>query len=196
MSLKSILFQQYAEAGLNEKLKALQKKYKPKKGRRFNEKNITYEIGVPKAVENSIEFEVSSKIPQDELKGKEGMKEYFEAIKKILLKSGHKPVFVKMENIIWDADKDTEKDRDYVKVNYRVDFEDLYSEEEISKQAEKVRKNPDKYQVPQAQGISTLHGRLLLLAVKENFITKGDETINSFMEANEKIRIKLCKSRK
>lgn len=196
MSFKSILFQQYAEAGLNERLKALQKKYKPKKGRRFNEKNITYEIGVPKAVEDSIEFEVSSKIPQDELKGKEGMKRYFEAVKKLLLKSGHKPVFVKMENIIWDADKDTQKDRDYVKVNYRVDFEDLYSEEEISKQAEKVRKNPDKYQVPQAQGISTLHGRLLLLAVKENFITKGSETINSFMEANEKARMKLCKSRK
>lgn len=196
MKLKSILFQQYAEAGLNEKLKALQKKYKQKKGRRFNESNITYEIGVPMAVENRIEFEVSSKIPQDELKGKEGMKTYFEAVKKLLFESEYKPVFVKMENITWDADKDMVKDRDYVKVNYRVDFEDLYSEEEIIKQAERARKSPDKYHVPQAHGISSLSGRLLLLAVKENFITKGNETINSFMEANKKARMKLCKPRK
>lgn len=196
MSLKNILFQEYAEKGLNEHLKSLQKKYKPKKGRRFNENNITYEIGIPKAADNSLEFEVSSKIPQDELKGKEGMKEYFEATKKLLLKSEHKPVFVKMENITWDADKDTEKDRDYVKVAYRVNFEDLYSEEELVKQAEKVRKNPEKHNLPQIPGINSLQGRLLLLALKGNFIAKGNETITSFMEANDKARMKLCNPRK
>ena len=194
MSFKNILFQQYAEVGLSERLKTLQNKYKPKKGRRFNEKNITYEIGVPKVVENSIEFEVSSKIPQDELKNKEGMKQYFEAVKRLLLKSDYKPVFVKMENIIWDADKETEKNRDYVKVNYRLNFKDLYSEDEIAKQAEKLKKNPDKHNFPQISGITSLQGRLLLLAIKENINKKGNETISSFIEANEKVRTKLCKS--
>ncbi len=195
MSLKNILFQEYAVVGLNEQLKTLQNKYKPKKGRRFNEKNITYEIGVPKAVDGSIEFEVSSKIPQDELSGKEGMKRYFEAVKSSLLKSNYKPVFVKMENIIWDADKDTEKSRDYVKVNYRVDFKDLYSDNEIAKQAEKLKKNPDEYDFPQVPGITSLHGRLLLQAIKENINKKGHESIHSFIETNEKVRTKLCKSR-
>ena len=196
MGLKNILFLEYAVVGLNEQLKTLQNKYKLKKGRRFNDKNITYEIGVPKIIEDNIEFEVSSKIPQDELSSKERMKQYFDAVKGLLLKSNYKPASVKMENIIWDADKETEKNRDYVKVNYRVNFKDLYSEDEIAKQAEKLKKNPDKHNFSQISGITSLQGRLLLLAIKENINKKGNETISSFIEANEKVRTKLCKSRK
>ena len=195
MGLKNILFLEYAVVGLNEQLKTLQNKYKLKKGRRFNDKNITYEIGVPKIIEDNIEFEVSSKIPQDELSSKERMKQYFDAVKGLLLKSNYKPASVKMENIIWDADKDTEKSRDYVKVNYRMGLQDLYSENEIAKQAEKLRKNPDKYNFPRVPGITSLQGRILLYAIKENINKKGGETILSFIEVNEKIRTKLCKSR-
>ncbi len=196
MSLKNILFQQYAEFGLDEQLKTLQTKFKTKKGRRFNENNITYEIGKPKVVENSIEFEVSSKIPQDELNGKEGMMKYFDKVKKHLLKSQYKPVSVKMENIIWDADKETEKNRDYVKVNYRINFKDMYSENEIAKKADKVKENPDKHNIPCVPGITTLHGRLLLLDVKENLNKKGNETISSFIKANDTVQKELCRTRK
>lgn len=196
MSLRDIMFQQYAGVGLQEQLKSLQKKYKTKKGRRFNENNITYEIGVPKIVENSIEFEVSSKIPQDELKGKEGMNKYFNTVKTILLKSKHKPVSVKMENIIWDADKETEKNRDYVKVNYNVKLKDLYSDAEIAKQAEEIKKNSGHSQIPQIPGIPSLQGRLLLVSIKKNTYQKGLETISSFIEANAKARKELCHTRK
>ena len=195
MGLKNILFLEYAVVGLNEQLKTLQNKYKLKKGRRFNDKNITYEIGVPKIIEDNIEFEVSSKIPQDELSSRERMKQYFEAVKGLLLKSDYKPASVKMENIIWDADKDTEKSRDYVKVNYRVVLQDLYSENEVAKQAEKLKKNPDKYNFPIVPGITSLQGRILLHAIKESIQKIGGETIRSFIEVNEKIRKKLCKSR-
>ena len=195
MGLKNILFLEYAVVGLNEQLKTLQNKYKLKKGRRFNDKNITYEIGVPKIIEDNIEFEVSSKIPQDELSSRERMKQYFEAVKGLLLKSDYKPASVKMENIIWDADKDTEKSRDYVKVNYRVGLQDLYSENEIAKEAEKVRKYPDKHNFPKVPGITSLQGRILLHAIKESIQKIGGETIRSFIEVNEKIRKKLCKSR-
>ena len=195
MGLKNILFQEYAVVGLNEQLKTLQNRYKLKKGRRFNDKNITYEVGVPKIIEDNIEFEVSSKIPQDELSSRERMKQYFEAVKGLLLKSDYKPVSVKMENIIWDADKDTEKSRDYVKVNYRVVLQDLYSENEVAKQAEKLKKNPDKYNFPIVPGITSLQGRILLHAIKESIQKIGGETIRSFIEVNEKIRKKLCKSR-
>ena len=195
MGLKNILFQEYAVVGLNEQLKTLQNMYKLKKGRRFNDKNITYEVGVPKIIEDNIEFEVSSKIPQDELSSRERMKQYFEAVKGLLLKSDYKPASVKMENIIWDADKDTEKSRDYVKVNYRMGLQDLYSENEIAKQAEKLIKNPDKCSFPKVPGITSMQGRILLHAIKENINEKGGETIRSFIEVNEKIRRKLCKSR-
>lgn len=196
MSLKDILFQKYAEIGLQSQIKALQNKYKPKKGRRFNEGNITYEIGVPKTINNCIEFEVSSKMPQDELKGKEGMKKYFEAVKSILLKSENKPVSVKMENIIWDADKETEKNRDYVKVNYRIKFADLYSDAELEKKTEEIKNNPGKHSIPQIPGITSLQGRLLLLAVKESAFKEGFNTIGSFIKANDKVRKELCSSGK
>lgn len=196
MSFKNEMFQQFAEYGLDDQLKILQKKYKTKKGRRFNENNITYEIGNPRVVENSIEFEVSSKIPQDELNGKEGMKKYFDTVKKYLLKSEPKPVSVKMENIIWDADKETEKNRDYVKVNYRIEFKDIYSENDIAKQAKEVQGNPGKHKIPLIPGIQTLQGRILLLAVKENVSKKGDSTISSFIKANDKVVKTLCRSGK
>ena len=196
MGLKNILFQEYAVVGLNEQLKTLQNRYKIKKGRRFNDKNITYEIGIPKIIEDNIEFEVSSKIPQDELSSKEGMKQYFEAVKSLLLKSGYKPTSVKMENIIWDAEKDTEKSREYVKVNYSMGMQELFSENEVAKEADKLRKNPDKYNFPKVPGITSLQGRILLNAIKENINKKGGETIQSFIEANEKVRTKLCKSRR
>jgi hypothetical protein len=195
MGLKNILFQEYAVIGLNKQLETLQNRYKLKRGRRFNDKNITYEVGVPKIIEDNIEFEVSSKIPQDELSSRERMKQYFEAVKGLLLKSDYKPVSVKMENIVWDADKDTEKSRDYVKVNYRMGLQDLYSENGVAKQAEKLRKNPDKYNFPKVPGITSLQGRILLHTIKENINKKGGETILSFIEVNEKIRTKLCKSR-
>jgi hypothetical protein len=194
MNLKEIYFKQYADNGLNNQLGVFQKKYKPKKGRRFNDKNITYEIGQTKIAENSIEFEISSKIPQDELKSIEGMKKYFESVKKDLLKTPHKPVSVKRENIIWDADKETEKSRDYVKVNYRVDFKNIYSEKDVAKKAEEIKAKPDKFKIPSVPGISTLRGRLVLLNIEENLSKLGNEAISSFIEVNEKVRKKLCKS--
>ena len=79
-SLKGLLFTQYANDGLSALITELQKKYKPKKGRRFNHSNITYEIGRPMLKQDVVEFEISSKIPQDELKDNKGMQAYFESV--------------------------------------------------------------------------------------------------------------------
>ena len=83
-TLKKILFGQCAGEGLNSLLAEMQKKYNPKKGRRFNHANITYEVGRPGVVDVNIQFEISSKIPQDELKGNKDMENYFKAIKKLV----------------------------------------------------------------------------------------------------------------
>ncbi|NIP99492.1 MAG: hypothetical protein GWM98_02955, partial [Nitrospinaceae bacterium] len=73
-TLKGMLFSQFANEGLNDLVEEMRSKYKPKKGRRFNHNNITYEISRPILKENCIEFEISSKIPQDELAGTQDMK--------------------------------------------------------------------------------------------------------------------------
>ena len=109
-TLRGLLFSQYASEGLANLVVELQKKYKPKRGRRFNHGNITYEIGRPILKDNILEFEISSKIPQDELKSNKDMKTYFTQIKKILNSEKMKPVSIEMENIIWDSKKETEKE--------------------------------------------------------------------------------------
>jgi len=62
-SLKGILFNQYAGEGLSQLIEELQSKYKPIKGRRFNQNDITFEISRTVLHDNSLEFEISSKIP-------------------------------------------------------------------------------------------------------------------------------------
>ena len=68
-SLQSQLFMETASVTLNRLTKDLQKKFEPKKGDRFNVEGITYEIGPPKFVDadKAIRFEISSKIPGEEL---------------------------------------------------------------------------------------------------------------------------------
>ena len=46
------------------------------------------------------------------------MEKYFKAIKKLVTKLKHKPVSVEMANIVLDPKKDSEKERDYVKLLY------------------------------------------------------------------------------
>ena len=79
-SLKGIMFSQYAGEGLNLLVEELQSTYQPKKGRRFHHNNITYEVSRPVLQDNTLEFEISSKIPQDELKTEKEMQSYFQDI--------------------------------------------------------------------------------------------------------------------
>ncbi len=83
-TLKGLLFNQYAAEGLSALVEEMQSKYTAKKGRRFNHDNITYEISRPALTDNTIEFEISSKIPEDEIKTPKAMQSYFQQIKKVL----------------------------------------------------------------------------------------------------------------
>ena len=104
-TLKELLFGKYAGEGLNSTVEEMQKKYSKKKGRRFNHDNITYEISRGGVVDENMQFEISSKIPQDELKGDKDMKSYFAEIKKLVTKFKNKPVTIEMENIVLDTKK-------------------------------------------------------------------------------------------
>jgi hypothetical protein len=165
--------------------------YTKKKGRRFNHENITYEISRPGVVEDSIEFEISSKIPQDELKDDKNMSGYFNKIKEVLSKTKNKPVSIEMENIVWDSKKDTEKERDYVKLLYSYPLNDLYSNEEIMARFEKMTTNEDSESLPGSLGALTPQGEIVLQMVKETIQNFARENIEQLIDANKQVRADL-----
>ena len=187
-TLKQILFSQFAGDGLTQLIGETQKMYTPKKGRRFNHENITYEISRPGVVENNLEFEISSKIPQDELKDDKNMSGYFNKIKKILSKTKNKPVSIEMENIVWDSKKDTEKERDYVKLLYSYPLGDLYSNKEVMARFEKITTSEASGSLPDSSGALTPQGKIVLQIVQETVQSFARENIDQLINANKQVR--------
>ena len=187
-NLKQILFSRFAGDGLTQLIGETQRMYTPKKGRRFNHENITYEISRPGVVKNNIEFEISSKIPQDELKGDKNMSGYFNKIKKILSKMKNKPVSIEMENIVWDSKKDTEKERDYVKLLYSYPLNDLYDNKEVIARFEKIAANAGSEVLPDSSGALTPQGEIVLQMVKETIQNFARENIEQLISANKQVR--------
>ena len=190
-TLKKILFGQFAGEGLSSLVMEMQKKYNPKKGRRFNHANITYEVSRPGVVDDNIQFEISSKIPQDELKGDKEMENYFKAIKKLVTKMKRKPVSVQMENIVLDPKKDSEKDRDYVKLLYSYPLDDLYCDKEVSEKIKEINSTDRKKSFPEAKGALTPQGNIALQLVKETTQNFARENIEQLMDANDQVRTKM-----
>jgi hypothetical protein len=188
-TLKGILFSKYVDKGLNSLLEELQKKYGEKKGRRFNYNNITYEVSRSSLVDENIQFEISSKIPQDELKDRKDMKGYFTAIKKLATKFNKKPIAVEMENIIIDTKKNTEKKRDYVKLLYSYPLDELYSEKEILKKTKGMKHQAQgEILSSEASGALTQQGNLALQLVKESIQSLARQNIEALLDANNKIK--------
>ncbi|MFQ5444088.1 MAG: hypothetical protein ACE5EK_05670 [Nitrospinales bacterium] len=191
-NLKGMLFQQYASEGLNKLVEELRTKYKPKKGRRFHHNNITYEIGRSTLKDDkSIEFEISSKIPEDEVKTPKDMKNYFSQIKKIVGKGPKSPVSIEMENIVWDSKKETEKERDYVKLLYQCELDELFDNDTIQKRYEALSGEGKKEEIPHAPEVYTTQGKLVLAMVRETIQRVGKEQVESLIEANKKVRASL-----
>ena len=187
-SLKGILFNQYAGEGLSQLIEELQSKYKPKKGRRFNQNNITYEISRPVLQDNSLEFEISSKIPQDELSSEKEMEAYFQAIKKIINSEKKKPTSIERENIVWDSKKETEKEREYVKLHYSYPLEDLYDDQEILKRCKDMETGTTKEALPNIPGGFTTPGKIALLMVREKIQEFCRGHVSVLIDANKKVR--------
>lgn len=190
-TLKGILFTQYAGEGVNSLVEEMQTKYKPKKGRRFNHNNVTYEVGRPTVKDNSLEIEISSKIPQDEIQNPKDMKTYFTEVKKKLSQEKNKADVIEMENIVWDSKKESEKEREYIKLTYRYPLNELYHEEEIEKREKAMASGANKEAIPDIPSVVTLRGKLVLLQVRENIQHIVREHINSLMNANKAVREKV-----
>jgi len=190
-TLKGLLFNQFAAEGLSALVEEMQSSYTAKKGRRFNHNNITYEIGRPVFQGNAIEFEVSSKIPEDELKTPKAMHSYFEQMKKILEKSANKPASIEMENIVWDSKKDTEKKRNYVKLQYSYPLDDLFDNKLVASRHEKVINGEVDSSLPDSPSAFTLAGKVVLAVVRETIQQRGKESLTELMEVNKKVKASL-----
>ena len=190
-TLKELLFGKYAGEGLNSTVEEMQNKYGKKKGRRFNHENITYEISRGGVVGENMKFEISSKIPQDELKSDKDMKSYFAEIKKLATKFKNKPVTIEMENIVLDIKKNTEKQRDYVKLLYSYPLNDLYSDKEISEKAEEISQTKRNKSTTKARGALTQQGNLALQLVQETTQSFARQNIEDLINANKLVRTKI-----
>ena len=190
-TLKGLLFSQYAAEGLSALVEEMQSSYTAKKGRRFNNDNITYEISRPALKGNDIEFEISSKIPEDELKTPKEMQSYFDQMKKNLAKSKNKPESIERENIVWDSKKDTEKKRDYVKLQYRFPLDDLFDDKLVVKRQEKVMSGEVDPSTPESSSAFTKAGNVVLGIVRETVQQRGKENLLELMEVNKKVKASL-----
>jgi hypothetical protein len=190
-TLKGLLFNQYAAEGLSALVEEMQSSYTAKKGRRFNHNNITYEISRPALKGNAIEFEISSKIPEDELKTPKEMQTYFDQMKKNLDKGKNKPATIERENIVWDSKKDTEKKRDYVKLQYRYPLDDLFDNKVVAKRHEKVMSGETDPSMADSASAFTKAGKVVLGVVRETMQQRGKDSLTELMEVNKKVKASL-----
>ena len=190
-TLKSLLFNQFAAEGLSALVEEMQSSYTTKKGRRFNHNNITYEISRPALKGNTIEFEISSKIPEDEIKTPKAMESYFDQMKKTISKGKNKPKSIERENIVWDFKKETEKKRDYVKLLYSYPLDDLFDNKVVAKRHEKVVSGQADPITPDSSSAFTTAGRVVLGVVRETIQQLGKDSLTELMEVNKKVKASL-----
>jgi hypothetical protein len=187
-NFKQQFFQQFASLGLSELIADYRNHYEPKKGDRFNVEGITYEIGPAKITAQGIEFEVSSKIPQDELSGRAGMVKYFEAVKTLMQRSGWVPLSIDMENIIREISEEETKERDYVKLRYCLAEHSLYNETMVNAELKRLQERSGAAKPPDIPGVNTIAGRVVLDLLKHNVQRQAKAIMDDLIKANEETR--------
>jgi hypothetical protein len=187
-NFKQQFFQQFASLGLSELIAEYRSRYEPKRGDRFNIDGITYEIGPAKVTDAGVEFEISSKIPQEELPSKADMVRYFEAVKALMLKVGPPPLSIDMENIIREISEEETKERDYVKLRYCFAEPMLYSDEMVKAELQRHQRDPAATPLPMIPGVNTLAGRAVLHLLKQNIQRQARLVMDQLIKANEATR--------
>ena len=194
-TLRKQLFQEFGQMGLNETLGEFRQKFQVKKGDRFNCKGITYEIGPAIIGPEGIEFEISSKIPENELTKSMNLDTYFKGVKKIMQGKKKKPFDIDKENIIREMGGDEVKERDYVKLKYMYKDPELFNTKEIAKRAASMSEKDSKT-FDEIPGVQTLAGRLVLVSVRDSLKEAAKENMEFLIEANEQVRKKIRRPKK
>lgn len=195
-SLKDQLFQQYATSGLNRLLAGYRQQYLPKKGDRFNHNGITYEIGPPKVSNGTIEVEISSKIPQADLLPAISLNAYFDAVKERMLKKTPKmPDSIDMANIVRDNKKEEGSgERGYVRLKYSYREEELYTDQDVHQEIQRIQEGQGRYQIPPIPEVNTLAARLVLVFIQDRIYQEAKASMETLIESNEVVRQELCQS--
>ena len=182
------LFHQFASQGLATSIETFKTQHQPKKENRFNVDGITYEIGPARLDGDSITFEISSKIPQDELDDREDFASYFSAIQDFLKHDTKRPNAVDMENIIQEVGGEETKERDYVRLRYSYVFNEMYSDVAIAAEIARVQQDPTAHPVPDIANVNTLAGRVVLLCVEDFMQQEATARMQRLIEANQEVR--------
>jgi hypothetical protein len=187
-NFKQQFFLQFASLGLTELIADYRNRYEPKKGDRFNVEGITYEIGPAKITQDGVEFEVSSKIPQDELPGKADMMKYFEAVRALMQRSGKVPLSIDMENIVREISEEETKERDYVKLRYCLAEHTLYNDAMVNAELKRLQEQPEAVTLPDIPGVNTVAGRMVLNLLRHNVQRQAKAIMDELIQANEETR--------
>lgn len=182
------LFHQFASQGLAASIEAFKAQYQPKKENRFNVDGITYEIGPARLQGDTIAFEISSKIPQDELDDREDFVSYFNAIQAFLQHDAKQPDAVDMENIVQEVGGEEVKERDYVRLRYSYRFDEMYSDAAIAAHIARVQQDPTSRPIPTITNVNTLAGRAVLLCVEDFMQQEATVRMRRLIEANQEVR--------
>ena len=182
------LFHQFASQGLVTSIEAFKTQYQPKKENRFNVDGITYEIGPARLDGDSLTFEISSKIPQDELDDREDFASYFSAIQDFLKHDAKQPNAIDMENIVQEVGGDETKERDYVRLRYSYVFNEMYSDAAVAAAIARVQQDPTARPVPDITNVNTLAGRVVLLCVEDFMQQEATTRMQRLIEANQEVR--------
>ncbi len=184
------LFLQFAVKGLVASLDEFREQYQTKKDNRFHHDGITYEIGAAQLKDNAIEFELSSKVPQDELSNRDDLTSYFAAIKDFLSDDSKHPEDIDMENIVHqNIDNDETKERDYVRLLYRYSFDEMYDNAAVARDVERiVQQDPQARVLPEVPNVNTPAGRMVLLHVEDFMQREVAERMRRLMDANQEVR--------
>ncbi len=182
------LFLQFACQGIVGSINDFKTKYEPKKENRFNHDEITYETSPAKLSEGSLEFEISSKIPQDELLNRNDFESYFSAIKDVISPDDKQPIATDMENIVHEVGGEGVKERDYVRLRYRYSFDEVCSNEVITEEIAKYQQDPSSRQLPEIANVNTLAGKLVLLLIEDFFQNEATARMDRLIEANQHVR--------
>ncbi len=182
------LFHQFASQGLVTSIEAFKTQYQPKKENRFNVDGITYEIGPARLDGDSLTFEISSKIPQDELDDREDFASYFSAMQDFLKHDAKQPTAIDMESIVQGVGGDETKERDYVRLRYRYVFNEMYSNAAVAAAIARVQQDPTARPVPDIANVNTLAGRVVLLCVEDFMQQEATTRMQRLIEANQEVR--------
>ncbi len=184
MGLNRMLIDKYASKGRTSIINEFKDMYLSKKGDRFFVDGITYEIGQIFHEKGKMEFEISSKIPVDEITEK-NKKKFFDMVKKKLEKQKHPPFYVGMDDIVKKIGEREIKKRDYIRLKYRAKSNDFYDDKVIIKKAEKIAREQDMEKVPPVTEVSSIPGKLVLAAVEEGFYLFVKEKVSEMVKSNQ-----------